>query len=282
VPDSEPAIEPLHGGELRRLRKEIDSVQGHYSHLISLTVLVMLVLAAGILLRIYPRLLWNLQNSDSEAHYLPQLLVGLFFLVGLLSCYVLEQRRRLKRTQDRLIKELIRRETAERLAVIDPLTELYNRRYVMQAMAREARRVDRQGLKLTLLMIDINGFKNANDLLGHLIGDRILREVALLLLSTFRTSDIVSRYGGDEFLILLVDAEEKEASRAIERLRYQVEQWNHANSIPGYRMGLSCGASVYRPNSDLVEVLAAADRAMYEDKNSGRSNDRAASATASS
>lgn len=281
MPDSESALQ-LDGGELRRLRKEIDSVQGHYSHLISLTVLVMLVLAAGILLRIYPRLLWNLQSSDSERHYLPQLLVGLFFLVGLLSCYVLEQRRRLKRTQDRLIQELIRRETAERLAVIDPLTELYNRRYVMQAMTREARRVDRHGLKLTLLMIDINGFKNANDSLGHLIGDRILREVALLLLSTFRTSDIVSRYGGDEFLVLLVDAEEKEATRAIERLRYQVELWNRADSIPGYRMSVSCGAAVYRPGSDLVEVLADADRKMYEDKNSGRSNDKAASATSSS
>jgi diguanylate cyclase (GGDEF)-like protein len=282
VPDSEATMQPLDTGELRRLRKEIDSVQGHYSHLLSVTVLVMLVLTAGILLRAYPRLLWNLQTSEAERDYVPQLLVCLFFLVGLLSCYVLEQRRWLKRTQERLIQELIRRETAERLAVIDPLTELYNRRYIMQAMAREARRADRQGLRLTLLMIDVNGFKSVNDSLGHLIGDRILREVALLLQSTFRTSDMVSRYGGDEFLVLLVDAGENESSRAIERLRYQVEQWNHAESIPGYRMSLSCGAAVYRQNSDLVEVLAAADRAMYEDKNNARSNDQAASASASS
>jgi diguanylate cyclase (GGDEF)-like protein len=275
-------MQPLENGDLQRLRKEIDSVQGHFSHLLSLTVLVMLVLATGILLRIYPRLFWTLQNSDFERGYLPQLLVGLFFLVGLLSCYVLEQRRRLKRTQERLIEELIRRETAERLAVMDPLTELYNRRYIMQAMARETRRADRQNQKLAFLMIDINDFKSVNDSFGHLIGDRILRELALLLQSTFRTTDIVSRYGGDEFLILLVDAEEKEATRAVERLRYQVNQWNHAESIQGYRMSLSCGAAVYRQGCDLVEILAAADHAMYEDKNNSRLTPQAAQAASSS
>lgn len=278
--DNEPTTHPLDSGELPRLRQEIDSIQGSYFHLLSLTVLVMMVLTAGILLRIYPKIFWNLQGTDAERNYVPQLLVGLFFLVGLLSCYVLEQRRRLKRTQNRLIQELIRRETAERLAVIDPLTELYNRRYIMQALTREARRADRQDLRLALVMIDVNGFKSVNDTLGHLVGDRILREVALLLESTFRATDIVSRYGGDEFLVLLVDAQENEASRAIERLRYQVAQWNHAESIAGYRMSLSCGAAAYRPNSDVVEVLAAADRAMYEDKNHSRSNDKAASASA--
>lgn len=264
--------------ELQRLRNEIDSVQGHYAHLLSLTVLVMLVLAAGILLRTYPKLLWNLQNTESERNYVPQLLVGLFFLVGLLSSYVLEQRRRLKKTQEFAIQELIRRETAERLAVVDPLTELYNRRYIMQAINREARRADRQDQKLALLMIDINDFKSVNDTLGHLIGDRILREVAVLLQHNFRATDIVSRYGGDEFLILLVDAEEQEATRAIERLRYQVEQWNRADSIPGYRMSLSCGASIFRKGGDMVDVLAAADRAMYEDKNNARANSQAAAA----
>jgi diguanylate cyclase (GGDEF)-like protein len=274
-------MQALDTGESARLREEIDSVQGHYSHLLSLTVLVMLLLAAGIVLRVYPRLLWNLQTSESERNYVPQLLCGLVFLVGLLSCYVLEQRRRLKRTQERLIQELIRRETAERLAVVDPLTELYNRRYIMQAIMREAGRADRQNQKLALLMIDINGFKGVNDSLGHLIGDRILREVAVLLQATFRTTDIVSRYGGDEFLVLLVDAEENEATRAIQRLQYQVEQWNKVEPIPGYRMSLSCGASIYRKGSDVVEVLAAADRAMYEDKNNTRLTEKATAATAS-
>ncbi len=256
--------------ESQRLQQEISSIQGRYSHLISLMVTVMLVLAGGILLRVYPKLLWNLQNLEEERQYVPQLLVGLFFMVGLLGLYVLDQRRCLKKTQERLIQELIARETAERLSVIDPLTELYNRRYIMQAITREARRADRQDQKLALVMIDVNGFKLANDSLGHLIGDRILREVAVLLQSNFRTTDIVSRYGGDEFLILMVDAEEKETARAIERLRYQVAQWNRAESIEGYQLSLSCGAAIFRKGCDMIEVLAAADHAMYEDKHDSR------------
>jgi len=267
--------------ELERLRREIDSVQGRYFHLLSLTVFVMLMLAFAILLRTYPKLLWNLQNTDAERSYVPQMLVGLFFLVGLLSSYVLEQRRRLTKTQELLIQELIRRETAERLAVVDPLTELYNRRYIMQAIAREAKRADRQNQKLALLMIDINDFKNVNDKLGHIVGDRILREVASLLQSNFRTTDIVSRYGGDEFLILMVDAQEKEAARAIDRIRFQVEQWNRIEPMQDYRMSLSCGASIYRQGSDVIEVLAAADRAMYEDKHTRRDGVQTASAGAS-
>jgi len=272
----------IDNSELERLRKEIDSVQGRYFHLLSLTVLVMLVLAAGILLRTYPKLLWNLQTTEAERNYVPQLLVGLFFLVGLLSSYVLEQRRRLTKTQELLIQELIRRETAERLAVVDPLTELYNRRYITQAITREAKRADRQNQKLALLMIDINDFKNVNDTLGHLIGDRILREVAALLLGNFRTTDIVSRYGGDEFLILMVDAEEKEAARAIERIRFHVDQWNRPEQIAGYRMSLSCGAAIYRQGSDVIETVAAADHAMYEDKNNRRANTKASAAGATS
>jgi len=268
----------LDSTELERLRREIDSVQGRYYHLLSLTVLVMLMLASGILLRTYPKLLWNLQTTESERNYVPQLLVGLFFLVGLLGSYVLEQRRRLTKTQELLIQELIRRETAERLAVVDPLTELYNRRYIMQAIAREAKRADRQNQKLALLMIDINDFKNVNDNLGHIIGDRILREVATLLQGNFRTTDIVSRYGGDEFLVLMVDSEEKEAARAIERIRFHVDQWNRTGPIEGYQMGLSCGAAIYRQNSDVIEVLAAADRAMYENKNSSRGHAQGAAA----
>jgi diguanylate cyclase (GGDEF)-like protein len=263
-------MQALSTEESQRLQQEISSIQGRYSHLLSLTVTVMLVLAAGILLRVYPKLLWNLQNLEEERHYVPQLLAGLFLMVGILSLYVLDQRRCLRKTQERLIHELIARETAERLSVIDPLTELYNRRYIMQAITREARRADRQDQKLALVMIDVNDFKLANDNLGHLIGDRILREVAVLLLSNFRTTDIVSRYGGDEFLILMVDAEEKEAARATERLRYQVEQWNHAESIKGYRLSLSCGGAIFRKGCDVIEVLAQADRTMYEDKQGSR------------
>jgi len=259
-------MQELQSQELQQLRQDIDSVQGRFSHLLSVTIIVMLALAAGIVLRIFPRLLWNLQNAESERYYIPQLLCGLVFLVALLSFYVLDQRRHLKRTQAQLIQELVRRETAERLAVIDPLTELYNRRYMEQAVPREVARADRQGSSLAFVIIDVDGFKPANDSFGHMVGDRILREVALLLQNTFRTSDVISRYGGDEFLVLMVDVDEQKTASGVARLQREVESWNQRGSIPGYRMALSCGTAIYQHGADPKAVLAAADQAMYEHK----------------
>jgi diguanylate cyclase (GGDEF)-like protein len=261
-----PVMQELNTAELAKLREDIDSVQGRFSHLLSVTIFVMLVLAAGIVLRVFPRLLWNLQNSESERNYVPQLLCGLFFLVVLLSGYVVEQRRNLKRTQKQLIRELVLRETAERLAVIDSLTELYNRRYITQAITREVTRADRQNYRLAFLMIDVNGFKQVNDSFGHMVGDHILREVALLLQRTFRMSDIISRYGGDEFLVLLVDVDDQKSARAVERLQREVDQWNRAEPIKGYKMSLSCGTATYQRGADPQAVLDAADQAMYEEK----------------
>jgi diguanylate cyclase (GGDEF)-like protein len=259
-------MQELNTAELDKLREDIDSVQGRSSHLLSVTIFVMLVLAAGIVLRAFPRLFWNLQNSEGERNYVPQLLCGLFFLVVLLSGYVVEQRRNLKRTEKQLIRELVLRETAERLAVIDPLTELYNRRYITQAITREITRADRQDYGLAFLMIDVNGFKQINDSFGHMVGDHILREVARLLQKTLRTSDIISRYGGDEFLVLLVDVDDQKSARAVERLQHEVEQWNQAEPIKGYKMSLSCGTATYQRGADPQTVLDAADQAMYEEK----------------
>ena len=115
-------------------------------------------------------------------------------------------------------------------------------------------------------MIDINDFKQANDALGHIVGDRILRELSLLLRKTFRTSDIISRFGGDEFLVLLVDSDEEMAQHAAERLQSVIEEWNREHVIAGYEMAVSCGSAVYHKGADAVAVLSAADQAMYKSK----------------
>lgn len=252
--------------EAGKIRKEIDSIQSRFFQLWSMTIFVMLALATGMALRMFPHLIWHVHSAEIERFYMPQLLCGLLALVGLLSWYVLQQRWHLHQTQQQLIRELVRRETAERLAVIDPLTEIYNRRYIMRAITSEVARADRQNSKFSFLMIDVNGFKAANDALGHLAGDRILRELAQLLQKTLRTSDVISRYGGDEFLVLLIDADEAMAARAVERLQEAVAKWNEATPIKGYLMSISCGFATYKRGSDPAAILTAADQAMYQSK----------------
>lgn len=252
--------------ETQKIRKEIDSIQSRFFQLLLITIFVMLALATGMALRILPRIIWNIQRFEGEKFYLPQLVGGLVALVGLLSWYVLQQRIHLRKTEQQLIRELVRRETAERLAVIDPLTEIYNRRYIMRAIASEVARADRHDSKFSFLMIDINGFKAANDSLGHPVGDRILRELVQLLQKTLRTSDVISRYGGDEFLVLLIDADESMAVRAVERLQEAVAKWNAATPIEGYSLSISCGSATYRRGADPATTLATADQAMYQAK----------------
>ena len=258
--------------EVRKLRKEIDSVQSRFFRLLSITTLVMLALAGGLVIRLFPKVAWNLEGLTSERYYVPQLLGGLFCLVGLLSWYVFHQRMYLKSTQKQLISQLIRRESAERLAVIDPLTEMFNRRYITRAIASETSRANRQGSVFAFLMIDINGFKQVNDVYGHLIGDQILQQLSKLLQKTFRTSDVISRYGGDEFLILLVDTDQQMAKRAVERLQEGVTEWNQNQPIKGYRMSISCGFSIFQRGADADTTLEAADQAMYKDKAAWHSN----------
>lgn len=260
--------------ESGKIRREIDSIQSRFFHLLSITVFIMVALAAGMALRVFPRLIWDFQAWETERLYLPQLLCGMLALVGLLTWYVLHQRRHLRETQQRLIQELVRRETAERLAVIDPLTEIYNRRYIMRAIASEASRADRQNSRFSFLMIDVNGFKEANDALGHLSGDRVLRELAQILQKTLRTSDVISRYGGDEFLVLLIDADEAMAARAVERLQEAVARWNQASPIEGYSMSISCGCATYKRGGDPAATLAAADQAMYQIKSASSTGAR--------
>lgn len=252
--------------EAGKIRSEIDSIQSRFFHLLSITTLVMLALATGMAIRVLPRVIWSLRASQNEWLYFPQLVCGLLALVGLLSWYVLQQRMHLRKTQQELIRELVRRETAERLAVIDPLTEIYNRRYIMRAIASEVARADRQNSKFSFLMIDVNGFKAANDSLGHPTGDRILRELVQLLQKTLRTSDVISRYGGDEFLVLLIDADETMADRAVERLQEAVAKWNATTPIDGYSLSISCGFATYRRGGDPAATLATADQAMYQAK----------------
>ena len=259
-------MEELNQKEVSRLRKEIDSVQSRFFHLLSITSVVMMVLAAGFVLRLFPKLIWNLDALETERYYIPQSLCGLFCLVALLCWYVLQQRQSLKSTQKQLISELVRRETAEQLALIDPLTEMDNRRHMTRAIASETARADRQNSMFAFLMIDVNGFKQANDTLGHLAGDQILRELSLLLQKTFRSSDIISRFGGDEFLVLLVDCDQQMAVRAEERLQRAVAEWNKGEPIKGYTMSVSCGSAVCQKGVDATAVLTAADQAMYQNK----------------
>ncbi len=152
-------------------------------------------------------------------------------------------------------------------AIHDQLTGLYNRHYLTEILAKEVERADRYNHKIAFLMIDVNRFKDVNDSYSHAIGDQVLREIGSLLRDNVRGPDIVFRYGGDEFLILLPETGEG-SSVVIERLQDEMEEWNEENDLVDFPLSLAMGNAKFDPREDLTveETIGEADRSMYEDK----------------
>lgn len=152
-------------------------------------------------------------------------------------------------------------------ATRDPLTGLYNRHYLNQALEQEIKRSDRYGNSISFLMIDVNRFKEINDRFGHQRGDKVLQAAASLLLEVVRQSDIVVRYGGDEFLIMLLKPD-GEADIVKQRIVEKMTGRNGMNKLVDFPVTLSIGSANWSPgNSEPIdEVLSRADKRMYEDK----------------
>lgn len=155
------------------------------------------------------------------------------------------------------------------LSLTDALTGLYNRRHFDNAIEREFLRTKRYGGDLSLAIIDIDFFKKINDTYGHLCGDYILKEVAYLIIDNFRKTDIVFRYGGEEFVVILTETSSASALIPMERLRKTIESYDFRYQNNHIKVTISAGIS--STNSETVnELLNSSDKALYEAKNSGR------------
>lgn len=159
------------------------------------------------------------------------------------------------------------------LAVTDGLTGLYNHRHLHERLALEIERSARNGLPLSLLMIDLDHFKAYNDRHGHPTGDELLRQLARIMGDGRRANDFVARYGGEEFAIVLVDTPKFTAAQVAERLRARVAEYHfeHREQQPGGHVSISIGVSSFPDDAVEAEALVrTADDALYRAKNEGR------------
>jgi diguanylate cyclase (GGDEF)-like protein len=161
---------------------------------------------------------------------------------------------------------------AEALSVTDDLTQLYNSRYLNDALRKETKRAMRGGWPLSLLFIDLDGFKQINDVHGHLLGSRALIEAAQIVRSCARETDVVARFGGDEFAMLLPETGLEGAQAVARRLRDRFQRHVFlADHGPGNRISASIGLATLPDVADTAEgLLQAADAAMYRVKVSGK------------
>ena len=224
-----------------------------------------LVLTLGMVLVVLPQLL-EISSTRPDKWYLPRLFLGLVALIAFVNVYLTRQRRTLRGTREALLQEREQRKLAEAAAVVDPLTQSFNRRYMDSLMERELGRAARLRTQIAFLMVDVDEFKSVNTRFGHIVGDTILREVAEVIRKSVRASDTVVRYGGDEFLVILTEAVEADVERVIGRIEHRVDLWNQSCDIDGYQMRLSCGWAMHTADRAVSVSLEEADRKMYESK----------------
>lgn len=168
-------------------------------------------------------------------------------------------------------KDLIRIASLERDVMRDPLTGLLNRRYLDSRLDEEIQRARRSGLPLSLLMIDLDHFKHINDSYGHIVGDQVLRHVSSLIVNMVRVSDMVVRYGGEEFLVIAPDSALEDATHLGDRLLHHLR--NHEVPLPNgepLTVTASIGAASLHDGESEFSFLRRADMALYEAKGQGR------------
>jgi len=164
------------------------------------------------------------------------------------------------------------RETLRQQSIRDPNTGLYNRRYLEETSSRELRRMERSQQPLAMIMLDVDHFKQFNDTFGHEAGDLVLKQVAGTLLDHARDSDVVSRYGGEEFALMMPGTSLADAAERAEALRKAIKQLHLAHR--GRTLGTitaSFGVSAFPElGASWVEIVNAADRSLYQAKADGR------------
>jgi diguanylate cyclase (GGDEF)-like protein len=206
--------------------------------------------------------------------YVPQVELAHFYVlsamllaVALLASQLSRLRQRLRTQKSELAKAL---ERIQDLATRDDLTGLVNRRYMLEVLTLEHQRCMRSGHSFCIAMIDLDHFKQINDELGHEAGDAVLRAFAAEASAAIRVSDVLARWGGEEFLLLMSDTRASLARLGVERLRERVAAMRLPRADTVLAITFSAGVTEHRAGEPVTDTIARADQAAYAAKAQGR------------
>ncbi|MBP6095560.1 MAG: GGDEF domain-containing protein [Methyloversatilis sp.] len=198
-------------------------------------------------------------------HFL--LVVTILPVVSMLGAQLGNIRLRLRRQRDELEKAF---ERIREMATRDELTGLHNRRYMLDRFAQQISRMERSGARFCVCIADLDHFKHINDAHGHGVGDEVLCKFADIARTSLRESDLLARWGGEEFLFLLPDTGADQASVSIERVRASLAAQVIVAALPSLTVTFSAGLTEFRHGESADHAIERADLALYRAKNQGR------------
>jgi diguanylate cyclase (GGDEF)-like protein len=261
--DFDPKYSPVTGESIEAYTAEIQAglrkIQSRNWWSWSNMVVVVLLLTCAIISFTLPTLL---RSDDFAELNLNLAMRGLVGLVLIFSLYSLWQQVRIKGLCDEIQVKQASAETLYKLAMFDPLTGLYNRRFAEPRIEAEVLRCERKGTSLTLLILDLDRFKQINDRHGHPAGDVVLRSFADHIRKAIRGSDLAARLGGDEFMLLLPECDVNQLQNVLSRL---VGCQAQVDGKP-MTISFSAGWREYERGQKPFDLLEAADKALYESK----------------
>ncbi len=210
-----------------------------------------------------PASAWTLAGLSQ---LVPPLLFGLFSLLVLVNLYVVRKEALIQGLRQETIQQKIAAELNQELALHDPVTDVYNRRYLRLVLTKESSRAKRYSKGLSVMLVDITGFRRVNDSLGQTGGDVVLKQVAFFIQTTVRNSDYVVRFGGDEFLIVLPDTDIAGAGLLTKRLKMAVDEWSRHSGMSEFELRFAIGVAQYSPDRTIDEMLKLAEQRMDQDR----------------
>jgi diguanylate cyclase (GGDEF)-like protein len=253
-------------GVLARVCQQLSQLEKRDGELWLIISLAGLLVGAGLCAVLFPAAFLKQGNIHFELTVSRPLVLGLMVLLTLLNTYLVSMRMEIRRARQELISRTIQQELIQQQSFTDPLTEIYNRHSLEDMAGRFIGQARRSKKPLTLMMIDVDRFKQVNTRFGHLTGDVVLANTAALLKHSVRGSDAVFRYGGDEFLIILADTSCADARHVVDRVRAGLAEWNRAGHLERFELNMSIGVSEWSEGKTLEGLLDSADNEMYAAK----------------
>lgn len=233
-----------------------------------LNLLGLALVTVGLVELLFPQMLASVIDFRLKLEHLTLSLFGFLGIVLISDLLMLSLRSSLRRARREMVSEMARHDAAAKLTLVDAVTGTFDKRYLEEIIPRETNRADRRESTLSFIKFIVEGMEGVDSRVGPQAGDRILQETAQLLKKSFRPTDIIVRYGTNEFMVMMPETAKHGALTAVRRLLTQVDGWNRKKPIPGFELGLSVGVSDYTKGKDVRDSLVALDTRvqMYRDK----------------